>query len=652
MNTKVSSSDQTQELHLMIIWEFGRVIEKEILADLYSNYQVLGEYEINWDKEYFSENLTRFYGQNLPKNSRKERHCGVGEFLLVTFIDNSPVYDCVVSSRGSEFVNKNVFDSKEKFRKLTGGGHKIHATNNPKETAHDLALLLGANYSDYLQKYSKLESVCRETISTFFGGGALGWSSLEQLFSFLNDHLTYVVLRNFEVLPDNYYAKDHGDIDFLVDNLEKAVYLMGAKKVHRKDYRVYYQIRINGEEVFIDLRSVGDQYYDNKWETQILNNRRKLLDGFYVPSHEDYFYSLAYHALIHKKKIADDYHGKISLALIEIEPDVVSDELTFDLFFQRLIDFLSNNEYRIVCPKDKSVYFDTQYQYSDELMDEFSLLNIQEARPFLSEHWKNSSGCRYFQGKASTEDEVFIKLGICGETVKREFVVSKELFSEEKMTIPKVLYYRKNKEMNFVVFEKLTQFRTLNQIDKARLTNEFLETVFEGILEMVKVLHKTDIVHRDIRPANIIINDDDVPVLIDFQFAVDSEREKLKELKIVYRKPSTVKHLGENYARGRYRWDDAFSALVIFDEYVNQSTEKLFQIRKELVSLVGHKEIFGVNSGQYDKFFWSTKNTALLTKLKVNLIFYKVSQLFFKRDYAKKINKNSELLRKLNRVVQ
>ena len=38
---------------------------------------------------------------------------------------------------------------KEKFRDLTGGGHKIHSTNSPLETNHDLTLLLGINYNDY-----------------------------------------------------------------------------------------------------------------------------------------------------------------------------------------------------------------------------------------------------------------------------------------------------------------------------------------------------------------------------------------------------------------------------------------------------------------------------------------------------------------------
>ena len=43
-----------------------------------------------------------------------------------------------------------MFDLKTKYRKWTGGGHKIHATNNTQETNHDITLLLGINYNDYL----------------------------------------------------------------------------------------------------------------------------------------------------------------------------------------------------------------------------------------------------------------------------------------------------------------------------------------------------------------------------------------------------------------------------------------------------------------------------------------------------------------------
>lgn len=641
--------DKVPELHLMIVWEYGRVAEKKILADLYDNYQVLGEYQVNWDKDCFSDNLTRFYAQNLPKNSGKERHCGAGEFLLITFIDANPIYECVVTSRGSEYVNKNIFNLKEKFRQLTGGGHKIHTTNNPKETSHDLALLLGLDYEEYLQKHSGQEFVTRQTINSFAGGGSQGWESLEQLFSFMNLYLNYVVLRNFEILPDNYYAKDHGDIDFLVDDLDEAVYFMGAKKVHQKDYRVYYQICVNGEEVFIDLRHVGDNYYDIKWAAQILKNRRKLIGGFYVPCATDYLYSLIYHALIHKKRIADDYHEKISLALAEIEPDCV-EELTFDYFFLRLRSFLEENSYRLERPKDKSVYFDTRYQYSNNLLNEFSLLNLQEVRPFLAEHWKNSSGSRYFQGKTASGIDVFIKSEVGWETVEREYFIAKKL-SEYEIAIPRALYYRNNKGVNFVVFEKNSQFKTLNQVDRALLSDEFLEKFFDGILDMIKVLHQADIVHRDFRPANIIVGSNNEPVLIDFQFAVDSQRKKFKELKFVRSKPVRVKDLGENYARGRYRWDDAFSALIIFEEYVKKPTDKLLKVKIQLMSMVGQKEIFGIKSTLRHKFFWHVKNNLLLIKLKINLMFYKFCVILLKKEYSKKIKKNFDLLSKLQRTV-
>ena len=40
-------------------------------------------------KKFFGKNLTSFYGTNLPPNSKKEKHCGNGEFLLITFYDKN-----------------------------------------------------------------------------------------------------------------------------------------------------------------------------------------------------------------------------------------------------------------------------------------------------------------------------------------------------------------------------------------------------------------------------------------------------------------------------------------------------------------------------------------------------------------------------------
>ena len=144
-----------KELHLIIIWENGRFKEKEIINSISEKFELVEKYKVNWNKNLFGKNLTTFYGTNLPPKSEKEKHVGKGEFLLVTFYDYEPKYDYVKTSRGLERVNVNIFSCKEKFRALTGGGHKIHSTNSPIETNHDLTLLLGINYNDYEKSLKK-----------------------------------------------------------------------------------------------------------------------------------------------------------------------------------------------------------------------------------------------------------------------------------------------------------------------------------------------------------------------------------------------------------------------------------------------------------------------------------------------------------------
>ena len=49
----------------------------------------------------------------------------------------------------------------------------------------------------------------------------------------MNSSLDYVVMRNFEYLPDNRFSKEHGDIDFLVKDLDQAVYITNAQRLQK-----------------------------------------------------------------------------------------------------------------------------------------------------------------------------------------------------------------------------------------------------------------------------------------------------------------------------------------------------------------------------------------------------------------------------------
>ena len=356
--TKIFSK---KELHLFIIWENGRYKEKEIVKSISEKFELVEKYKVNWNKNLFGKNLTTFYGTNLPPKSDKEKHCGNGEFLLIIFYDNDPKYSYVKTSRGEERVNVNVYSCKEKFRDLTGGGHKIHSTNSPLETNHDLTLLLGVNYNDYellLKKNfnpnKKNENIIKNVPENIIGVN--GWESLEQLFYAMNSSLDYVVMRNFEYLPENRFSKEHGDIDFLVKDLEQTVFIMNSQKLYKKRYK----INVSGKDVLIDLEYVGDGSYDKKWQKNILEKKILIKNSFYVPELEDYFYSLIYHILVHKTYIEIDYPEKIKDIYKKFsfyDPN----KCNFDNYLKFLEKFLSINTYQITKPKEPSFFLMKKY---------------------------------------------------------------------------------------------------------------------------------------------------------------------------------------------------------------------------------------------------------------------------------------------------
>ena len=59
--------------------------------------------------------------------------------------------------------------------------------------------------------------------------------------------------------------------------------------------------------MWFDLRFVGDRYYDPEWAREILDRRVWNPGGFFTPSNEDYFESLAYHAVVHKNVFSRTY---------------------------------------------------------------------------------------------------------------------------------------------------------------------------------------------------------------------------------------------------------------------------------------------------------------------------------------------------------
>lgn len=135
-------------------------------------------------------------------------------------------------------------------------------------------------------------------------------TKIAQLFLKLKQSkIRYAILRNWEGFYSDLLVKGHNDIDVLckTEKDKKAIIrIFGAKHIG-DPYFGKYVFYISDKEFYLDLRIVGDGYYCRKWEIQML--KTKVLDekGFYKLNNENYFYSLLYHALIHKNHMADNY---------------------------------------------------------------------------------------------------------------------------------------------------------------------------------------------------------------------------------------------------------------------------------------------------------------------------------------------------------
>lgn len=338
----------SEETHLFIIWENARYKQDEIIEDIGKNLKILKIYEIEWEQNEFSNNLSRFYGTNLPKGSGKEKHCGTGKFLLIIVKDTDPKYEERETSKGKKIVNVKMFDQKEKYRNWTGGGHKIHATNNEEETNHDLTLLLDKNIKDFLKENSleKDNGNIQKIKKDLFGNKQ--WNKVSDMFYALNNCTNYAILRNYEALPNEIYENDHNDIDLICDSLEDVAYVLNAKPTCEETYRVQYQAQVEGRIAYFDLRHIGDNYYYEELEKNILKERTYNEKGFYTLSKENYFYTLLYHALIHKNEFKIDYKEKLMKMQIE------------EVEMEALKKWMIKKEYIIVVPNDKTVIFNKE----------------------------------------------------------------------------------------------------------------------------------------------------------------------------------------------------------------------------------------------------------------------------------------------------
>lgn len=341
------------EIHLFIIWNKAYNYRDKFIKEIGDKLTVLGIHSVNWSGDKFEENLVRFYRKR-PSMTDKANRVGRDNFTLIVVRDDNPNYQNRSTSKGNELVNINTFDLKEKFREESGPPNDlVHATNNTKESNHDLTLLMGVNCKDYYDACFGTWSIPRKEEITDNLMGANGWNSVSELFYVLNNTTEYVVMRNWESLPENILHESHGDVDLLVSNLNDVRQILNAVKVFPEEHRVHFKVYVSGEMIPFDLRFVGDNYYDIDFQKDMMENRVLNENGFYTPNQDYHFYSLLYHAYIHKFNIKHDYKLTLSNLTESFDADYFDDESNVAGILRT---FLNENGYKIVRPEPSVVY--------------------------------------------------------------------------------------------------------------------------------------------------------------------------------------------------------------------------------------------------------------------------------------------------------
>lgn len=279
---------------------------------------------------------------------------------------------------------------------------------------------------------------------------------LRQFFSYLNDiNFQYVVLRNWENLPESVELGDHSDLDLLVYDYAHFLEIFPQAKAEFPYPRVRYKMPIGDTFIFMDVRHLGDGYYPADFEKAILDTREWNPKGFYTPNPIHFRVALVYHAVHHKNGNTYPTH----LGTMSIKDG---------------LEALKDSNIGWVSPTDKSV-------------------------GTFNPYWKGAtSTVSKGDGTVIKKQTGFMAYGL----IENERRILKELCS---FHFPKVIESNEGE----LIIEDCGESLTIEN-----LPNDWKEQLVQIIFEL-----KTDgVEHRDIKPDNLMIKDGIIK-LIDFGWA-------------------------------------------------------------------------------------------------------------------------------------
>ena len=296
----------SSKLYTIVLWGSSKKQFSEILYRVQSKFKVK-EYGF---REYSSGGFIDFLNKFYPHRKFNNNSIKIWE------TENNCIFYMVVEDAEPFFVN-NINQTCLKLKKYFR--HKyfqnyLHISDNSQEAFENYHNITNKSSDDFniLSSNKDLNIVKKLFSSKQFDVieyEKVNFQNINNVFKLLNRYEKWLVLRNWENIYEEVTSSEHGDVDILVEDFFRTIQLLNAKPKFNDAYRVHYFVNIENKQIPFDVRYLGDNYYNLQWEKDLLDNRIKD-DNIFRSSYSDYFYSLVYHALIHKRNISQDYINK------------------------------------------------------------------------------------------------------------------------------------------------------------------------------------------------------------------------------------------------------------------------------------------------------------------------------------------------------
>ena len=337
------NNHRNPEIHTIIFWN-GKLDNKIVKRNL-NKINIKSKFEILFDKKIVlsKKEQIELIDSIYIKNKVKINKIFQDTIRLIILKDINPIYDLTSSTTCMQVLNSNMKKLKLLLRKGIGGDQDnfraVHTSYNIEETL----LVLKPLKLEYF--------VSRNRFMNFY-----------DFFNTLNadKKLKYVILFDYNVLHNKINQINHNNnIKFLVNDYFYFKSITGARSTDKINMRendngfsVNNKIIINDIHVTINIRYIGDKYFDNNWQMNILNNYDLIPISSYfikIPNKNNQYFTNLYHIIAHKNF---NYNKNLNFLKRKINKP-----FNKPLLISQLKDFINKNKYNIDKPYDRYVKF-------------------------------------------------------------------------------------------------------------------------------------------------------------------------------------------------------------------------------------------------------------------------------------------------------